>query len=183
MTNLIISVILALTAVAPVMPKSNNIANIVEAKTYLEVEDIPHLPEDYVLDITDTITDNKGQPIGQAENNKEISQNLSDSKVDPSKTQISEMIKKAFPNDPVMLKVASCESVGLRHYVNGEVLRGEQVKEDTGLFQVNLTYWGKELKKKGIDPLDIEGNIKAARYIYEKQGLNAWSASANCWLK
>jgi len=101
---------------------------------------------------------------------------------DPPKNEIMAIIKKAFPKEPLMLKVADCESIGLRHYINGKVLRGEVVKEDVGLFQINETYWLKKSLELGIDIYDLEGNIKMARYIYDTQGLSAWSASfRNCW--
>jgi len=95
---------------------------------------------------------------------------------------IKGLIKQYFPKEPLMVKIAECESIGLRHYVNGEVLRGEIVKEDVGLFQINETYWLKKSLELGIDIYDLEGNIKMARHIYDTQGLAAWSASfKNCW--
>ena len=96
---------------------------------------------------------------------------------------IAELIKQEFPKDPIMLRVADCESIGLRHYVNGEVLRGEQVKEDIGLFQINETYWLEKAQAKELDIYELEGNIKMAGVILKEQGLNAWIHSRNCWLK
>lgn len=176
MLDLFLTALVSLMAVAtPVMPDRNNGLNIVEAKVepYLEVKGIVHKPDDYVLDITDTLSDsvmdNTTSSAGQ--HNGHIT----------DKEEIKQLILKEFPDEPIMSIIASCES-GLVHYTeNGEVLRGREVITDIGLFQVALSIWGEELEKAGIDPFDLMGNIKAARYIYDRQRLNAWYPSFPCW--
>ena len=123
----------------------------------------------------------KETPYLSDKDNEKVAKDDKEGESSPS--GIKELIQREFGKEwRVMYEVARCEST-LRHYVNGEVLRGEQVKEDVGLFQINETYWLEKSRKLGIDIYDLEGNIKMARYIYEHGGLNHWSASAPCWLK
>lgn len=95
---------------------------------------------------------------------------------------VKSLIERAFPNDPIMVQVAMCES-GMRQFdANGEVVRGIYHPPDTGLFQVNSAVWGKKAIELGYDIFTLEGNIKMAQYILKVQGLNAW-VSHGCWLK
>jgi hypothetical protein len=49
--------------------------------------------------------------------------------------------------------------------------------------QINTRYHGKTAEELGLDLTDIEDNLAYARYLYEKQGTQPWSASAPCWSK
>ncbi len=80
---------------------------------------------------------------------------------------------------PVMHEIARCESRMHQFDKDGSVKIGE-ITPDRGLFQV-APLWVPELKKAGIDPDTLEGNVQAARYIYNRQGLAAWSSSEHCW--
>lgn len=170
MLNLISVVVAIVSAVAPAVPNNYHAVNIAEAKTnslaysVLEVKEIPHPPE------KSFISEEKGEEV--AEDEDEI-------KTTPE--GIVELIKENFGVDgDVMLEVARCES-GLLQYENGKVLKGKTTP-DFGLFQIN-EIWLLKAEAMGIDIYDLEGNIKMARYIYDTQGLSAWSASAFCWLK
>ena len=92
--------------------------------------------------------------------------------------EIKGLIKQYFPDEPLMLKIVACES-SLIHYENGKVLKG-RTTPDYGVFQIN-EIWIPTAKKLNLDIMTLEGNIKMARYIYDTQGLSAWSASFNCW--
>lgn len=50
---------------------------------------------------------------------------------------------------------------------------------DYGLFQINSVHLP-SLKMSGTDLLDPMKNIKAAVYVYNKQGLTAWSTYDKC---
>lgn len=196
MTTLLSFIVSVVSAIAlPASPNQPNYIYIAEAKTnslassVLRVENVPETTEaEPALKIAPD--ENKGEnterdDFDTSEGLRGITgreNGLPAPKQDPTKQEIVEMIKKVFPDEPLMLKIAECESVGLRHYVKGEVLRGEAVKEDRGLFQINETYWLKKSLELEIDIYDLDGNIKMARHIYDTQGLSAWSASfKNCW--
>ncbi len=81
------------------------------------------------------------------------------------------MIREEFGPQTVMVEVAQCESELKQYDDNGQVLVG--VTDDIGVMQIN-PLWLPDLKRNGIDPYTLSGNIKAARYIYDRQGLQAW---------
>lgn len=76
------------------------------------------------------------------------------------------------------LGVAYCES-RLLHERNGKITKSPT--KDYGLLQINYR-WIPTAEKLGYDIFDKEGNIKFAKWLYEKDGLSHWSASKNCWL-
>lgn len=51
--------------------------------------------------------------------------------------------------------------------------------KDFGLFQIN-SLWKKELNLTKEQLLDVNINIATAVYIYNKQGLKAWSTHKRC---
>ena len=73
----------------------------------------------------------------------------------------------------MMLDIAYCES-NLRHFnADGTVLMGRKTA-DVGILQISIKHWDKELKAQGIDYWTLEGNLRAAKYILDKQGVDAW---------
>lgn len=80
---------------------------------------------------------------------------------------IEEEIKKAFPENPdTMLAIAKAES-RLNPKAHNDNSNGTI---DTGIFQINSVHgYGEQWLQ------DPANNIKAARAIYEKQGLKAWA--------
>lgn len=84
---------------------------------------------------------------------------------------IESLIRAAFPENPsVMIAIAKAESGLNTKAVN--VNRNESI--DIGLFQINSVHGYDELSL-----FDAEKNIKAARKIYDQQGLRAWAAFKN----
>lgn len=78
------------------------------------------------------------------------------------------------------IEISKCES-GVRQYdENGTVLRGKVNPKDVGLFQISETYWLDDANKLGYNIYEVEGNISMTKYIYEKQGFEAWRASNSC---
>lgn len=81
------------------------------------------------------------------------------------------LIAEAFPENPeIMIAIAKAESgmnpQAVNYNRNGSI--------DTGLFQVNSVHG-----YDGLSLFDPEKNIKAAREIYDKQGIQAWAAFNN----
>ncbi len=84
-----------------------------------------------------------------------------------------------FRHDPVMLRIAACES-SLRHFDwNGQVVVGE-VTADVGVFQINPVH-ERELRTYRLDPRDFTHNVAFAHYLYQRDGLRPWASSRNCW--
>lgn len=81
------------------------------------------------------------------------------------------LIAEAFPENPeIMIAIAKAESgmnpSAVNKNTNGSV--------DIGLFQINSIHGYDELSL-----FDAEKNIKAAREVYDKQGIQAWAAFNN----
>lgn len=91
--------------------------------------------------------------------------------VEVKELTIEEKIAKAFPENPeVMVAVAKAES-NLNPYATNRNTNGSR---DIGLFQINSVHGGNDLEL-----FDVDKNIEAARKVYDKQGITAWSAVNN----
>jgi hypothetical protein len=95
-----------------------------------------------------------------------------------SKERVKELITEAFPDAPIMMKVAACESGFLQHAYNPT-----NNSHDGGVFQISQKYHGDRMETLGLDPYDVRDNITYARMLYDEQGLAPWSASKFCWQK
>ncbi len=93
-----------------------------------------------------------------------------------TKDVVVEKIKERFPDAPIMLYVAECES-GLNVDANRDGL-----DVDVGLFQINQihNWWFEE---NGKSRWDIDDNLEYARILYDKNGLRDWYKSEGCWSK
>ena len=86
-----------------------------------------------------------------------------------------------FPDTPVMVEVARCES-GLRHTTtSGSVLRGGLGGNMVGVFQLYDKYHREAARTLGYDIDSMLGNIAYARELYRAQGLTPWNSSRSCW--
>ncbi|HEY0220739.1 MAG TPA: hypothetical protein VGC58_00780 [Candidatus Paceibacterota bacterium] len=94
-----------------------------------------------------------------------------------------EYVRQYFQDIPIMIQIAKCES-RFRHLDDdGEVHRGVQVREDTGVMQINEYYHLNTAEKRGFDIYTLEGNTAYARDLYERQGTGPWKSSKACWGK
>lgn len=89
---------------------------------------------------------------------------------------IEEEILRAFPDAPIMVEVARCES-GLDPLADRE---GRNV--DVGLFQINQVHLPR-LAELGFERRNLHDNIAYARMLYDWNGLNDWNMSRHCWSK
>ncbi len=93
------------------------------------------------------------------------------------------IVRSYFRDVPVMIEIARCES-GFRHQLaDGSVLRGRVDSADTGVMQINRRYHEASAYAMNLDLNDIYHNMAYARFLYETQGTQPWSASAFCWNK
>ncbi len=102
--------------------------------------------------------------------------------VNVSDTASTEAIVRSYFHDiPIMISVARCEST-FRHYLeDGSILKGRVDPADTGVMQINKRYHQPTAETLNLNLDNIYDNMEYARHLYEKQGVQPWSASAPCW--
>ena len=100
--------------------------------------------------------------------------------VNPSKKEIVEKIVEVFPDAPIMIAIAMCESE-LRQYEGGKPLRNEEGSTATGLFQIVASAHMEDAKKLGHKIGTLDGNIKFARVLYDQKKTKPWKSSRSCW--
>lgn len=94
----------------------------------------------------------------------------------------TEAIVRAYFSDiPVMAEVARCESTFRHELEDGSILLGKVDPADTGVMQINKRYHQATATAMNLDLDDLYDNMEYARYLYEKQGTQPWSASMPCW--
>jgi hypothetical protein len=92
---------------------------------------------------------------------------------------ITTKVRAAFPNTPVMVNIAQCESAFRQFTNSGTVLRGGNGSV-LGIFQIAELY-ATRAQAMGMNIYSVEGNIAFARYLYEKDGTDPWMSSFPCW--
>ncbi|MFA6339009.1 MAG: hypothetical protein WCW87_03055 [Candidatus Paceibacterota bacterium] len=99
----------------------------------------------------------------------------------PERSEIEALVRKYFKDIPILIEIANCESE-FRHYTpDGEVIRGKINNQDVGVMQINEKYHLEEANDHDIDIYTLEGNMRYARKLYEKEGTKPWTSSAKCW--
>lgn len=118
------------------------------------------------------------------ENIPEVTTTIVDGKaLDPRNLSISteEQVREYFRDEPILTEIAWCESK-FEHYTDdGTVLRGEITPKDIGVMQINEYYHGKTADILGYNIHTLEGNMKYARWLYEREGTKPWRSSEKCW--
>jgi hypothetical protein len=92
-----------------------------------------------------------------------------------------QIVRSYFEDIPVMIQIARCESTFRHTLEDGSVLKGRVDPADTGVMQINKRYHEKTATTMNLDLNDIQENMKYARFLYETQGTQPWSASSPCW--
>lgn len=111
------------------------------------------------------------------------SENTQSKQAVESPVTLEKYIQEYFKETPILAKIAVCESTLRQVDASGKVLRGKVNPADVGLMQINEFYHGDKAEELGMDLETIEGNLAYAKYLYEKEGTDPWSASAKCWNK
>lgn len=126
------------------------------------VEELPHVPS---------------QSFAQAKTNSTVAS----SPVKHSGLSTEAAVREYFSDIPAMIEVAYCEST-FRHYLSdGSVLQGRVDSADTGVMQINKRYHLNAANAMNLNLENLYDNMAYARHLYNKQGLQPWSASAPCW--
>lgn len=93
------------------------------------------------------------------------------------------IVRSYFRDIPVLVQIARCESTFQHTLADGTVLKGRVDSADTGVMQINTRYHGDTAAELGLNLNDIYHNMAFARFLYETQGTQPWSASQSCWGK
>ncbi|MCA9358687.1 hypothetical protein KC926_00585 [Candidatus Kaiserbacteria bacterium] len=91
------------------------------------------------------------------------------------------VVRSYFADIPVMIEVSRCESTFRHELEDGSVLQGRVDPADTGVMQINKRYHEATAVAMELDLEDLYDNMAYARYLYERQGTQPWSASMPCW--
>jgi len=97
-----------------------------------------------------------------------------------TRESIIEKVRLEFLDAPIMLEVARCESQ-YKITAHNTTLNTDGTT-DGGIFQLNSVH-DEELATLGLNKFDPEDNIKFARILYDRKGLQPWKSSRDCWGK
>lgn len=95
-----------------------------------------------------------------------------------SKEYVVAKILEVFPDAPVMVQVARCESS--LNPLADRVTTDGRTGIDVGLFQINQVHL-KRLNELGLDRYNLYDNLTYARMLYNESGLAPWFMSKHCW--
>ncbi len=96
-------------------------------------------------------------------------------------TKIERVIRAHFPDAPIMVEVARCESE-LRHRTpKGDLLPNQEGGTARGVFQVLMRIHEPEMRRMNLDPNDDEDYLTYVRYLFDTYGLKPWRPSRHCW--
>jgi hypothetical protein len=101
----------------------------------------------------------------------------------PQAQSVEQYVDAYFTKEPIMIKVAECESHFHQYASDGSIFRGVVNSADVGVMQINEHYHAEVAKKLGLDLYSIGGNVAYAQYLYEREGTAPWSSSQPCWGK
>ncbi len=108
--------------------------------------------------------------------------NLTGTNLSEEGRHIAHVIQRVFPDAPIMLHIANCESTGLIHREpDGSLLRNRDGSSARGVFQVLMRVHQDEFARLGLDPNNDEHYFRYARLLYEQNGTQPWNASRHCW--
>ena len=86
-------------------------------------------------------------------------------------------VRSYFRDIPIMIEVARCESTFRHELADGSILQGRVDPADTGVMQINKRYHQATAAAMELNLDDLYDNMAYARYLYETQGVQPWSAS------
>lgn len=97
-----------------------------------------------------------------------------------NRDHIKARVEAFFPDLPVMVAIADCESEFRQFDYDTTLLRGGGGTV-IGIFQINESIHQPVARSRGLDISTIDGNILYARYLYEEDGIYPWLSSFPCW--
>lgn len=95
--------------------------------------------------------------------------------------EVEQAVRLYYHDVPELIEVARCESTFNHWDEYGNVLMNKQGSSATGVMQLMASYHAPEAKKLGLDIRDFYGNLAYAKHLYQRKGLQPWTASKKCW--
>jgi hypothetical protein len=96
--------------------------------------------------------------------------------------RVAAQIQRYFPDAPIMLLIAHCESTGLVHREpTGELRRNLEGGTARGVFQVLMRVHRDEFDRLGLNPNRDHDYFTFVRRLYDKYGTEPWDPSQHCW--
>ncbi len=90
-------------------------------------------------------------------------------------------VREYYKDTPILADIAWCES-RMRHLgKDGDIVRGVVNSKDVGVMQINTRFHEATATEMGLDLKSLQGNLKYAEYLYEKEGTKPWNSSKPCW--
>lgn len=90
-------------------------------------------------------------------------------------------VRGYYASEPILADIAWCESRMRQVNSDGTVYRGKINNDDIGVMQINSQYHEATATDMGLDIYSLDGNLKYAEYLYDKQGTKPWNSSKACW--
>lgn len=143
------------------------------------VEDVPTYIPDRVQEVTVTQPSegiSEPEKIEEEEVEQYPNTSVRTYALKGERQEVVDAILAAFPEAPIMLEVARCES-NLKPNADRSNL-----SVDVGLFQINQVHLP-SLEKLGLDRRDMHDNIAYSRILFDRNGLGDWYMSEHCWAK
>ena len=97
------------------------------------------------------------------------------------RSETEAIVRDYFSDIPIMAEVSRCESSFTHYLPDGSILQGRVDSADTGVMQINKRYHEASAIAMGLNLDDLYDNMLFARKLYERQGVQPWSASMPCW--
>lgn len=101
-------------------------------------------------------------------------------KLSPEKLDLARQIRALFPDAPIMVRVAMCES-GLIHRKDGELIRNQEGSSAKGTFQVLMRVHAPQMYKMGLNPERTDDYLAYVRFLFDRYGFTPWQSSQHCW--
>lgn len=129
--------------------------------------------DNHVANIISATTDTQEKVISISKDEEFFTTN------DPK--EMEKYLRRIFADDPILVDIARCESNFKQFDKDGNVIHGIANKADVGVMQINKKYHAETAEKLGLDLYTVNGNVAYAKYLYDEQGSQPWSASQKCW--
>ena len=94
-----------------------------------------------------------------------------------------QVVRMAFRDTPILIKIARCESDFRQFDKNGKVLKNLEGSSATGVMQIMASVHEKTARKLGYNIRTLDGNLKYAKWLYQNEGTTPWKSSRGCWKK
>ncbi|XKT74292.1 MAG: hypothetical protein ACJKTH_02975 [Patescibacteria group bacterium UBA2163] len=120
-------------------------------------------------------------PMAESAHTNLVSTSVQATSAEQQIDSLEAYVEDYFADAPILTQIAHCES-SMRHLgKDGEILRGIVDSDDIGVMQINTRYHQETADELGINIYSLQGNLEYARYLYDTQGVQPWSASMPCW--